>query len=456
MDIANYVIERREDKWCLLTRDKSRVLGCHDSEAGAQAQERAVEAAKHTEGAHSILGVQIFKTGRWNGDTYDEAALDEIVRAAQEVGFTPPVKLGHTDNTSAPAVGWLENIRRVGTALYADLVALPKQVYDLIRSRGYDAVSAEIYWNLERNGRKFPRVLKALALLGAEVPAVDLEPLRAFLALTPPPASVFRHYAVELATPDKARARPPAKKMASGGNESMDTKEHAEVMDPDADGNCEEGYVKGDDGKCHMKAKMSEHTQDKTPEKKPKRDERREDGVRDGEIIVKLSQLEELKQKAAKADGLVRLQQELESEKQKAAELADRKREDRIAYKTREIKIPAFRPFAKQFYSWALRDVPEAKIYSLGDPEKLMTPEEVVDEWVDAINRQADVLFRTLSVDTRRGGDPNEPDEVQQRIEYRVNAYLRANKLDSRKDYKAALQAVLNADPELKAEYSGT
>lgn len=46
-DVKAYVIEKRGSRWALLTRDRSRVLGTHATEADALAQERAIEAAKN-------------------------------------------------------------------------------------------------------------------------------------------------------------------------------------------------------------------------------------------------------------------------------------------------------------------------------------------------------------------------------------------------------------------------
>jgi hypothetical protein len=43
----------------------------------------------------------------------------------------------------------------------------------LIEAKAYPDVSCEILWNFSRNGKKFPRVLKAVALLGDEIPAVE-------------------------------------------------------------------------------------------------------------------------------------------------------------------------------------------------------------------------------------------------------------------------------------------
>src|SRR5262249_48386801 len=74
--------------------------------------------------------------------------------------------------------GWVTKIWRRGTQLLADLADIPSAVFDQITQRGFDNVSAEIMWDLKRNGRTFPRVLSGLALLGGEIPAVDLPPIR--------------------------------------------------------------------------------------------------------------------------------------------------------------------------------------------------------------------------------------------------------------------------------------
>jgi hypothetical protein len=128
----------------------------------------------------AIDGVEIFRSGTWKGDKYTEADLDEIVSNFPHVGFDVPVKLGHSDDPGEPAYGWVEKIFRVGDRLLANLRDVPDEIYKALQAVRYDAVSAEIYFDLERNGRKFRRALKAIALLGAETPGVaGLKPLRA-------------------------------------------------------------------------------------------------------------------------------------------------------------------------------------------------------------------------------------------------------------------------------------
>lgn len=129
----------------------------------------------------AINDQEIFAVGRWNGDEYSEADLDAIVEAHPKVGFKPPIKLGHSeeqkllDTEGLPAAGWVENLRRIGGKLVADFKGVPKKIADLIRAGGYKRKSAEIYWGYSPDGNgkaKFPRVLKAVALLGGEIPAV--------------------------------------------------------------------------------------------------------------------------------------------------------------------------------------------------------------------------------------------------------------------------------------------
>ena len=128
---------------------------------------------------NAIRNVEIFAAGQWNGDTYTERDLDDMVSAFRELDYRPALKLGHTkDAPGAPAYGWIENLRRVGRKLVADFVDMHDSVVNAIRKRAYSRVSSEIYFNLKRGGKTFARALKAVALLGAEVPAVaNLVPL---------------------------------------------------------------------------------------------------------------------------------------------------------------------------------------------------------------------------------------------------------------------------------------
>jgi hypothetical protein len=129
---------------------------------------------------YDVDGVEIFKAGLWNGDKYTEDDLDEMVKAFDAIGdkIKPYLKLGHTEKQALlqkeglPAAGWITNLKRVGDTLVAKFSSIPQKIYELIVNKAYGRFSSEIYWNLKDSGKTYKRVLKAVALLGADTPAV--------------------------------------------------------------------------------------------------------------------------------------------------------------------------------------------------------------------------------------------------------------------------------------------
>lgn len=129
---------------------------------------------------HSVQGVEIFSTGLWNGKQITNETLDLIADAFAQTKsvIKPHLKLGHDEDQKLlqsdglPAAGWVENVRKVGSKLVADFVDIPKKVYQLIKNNAYRKVSCEIYNNIEIDGRQYPKLLGAVALLGADMPGV--------------------------------------------------------------------------------------------------------------------------------------------------------------------------------------------------------------------------------------------------------------------------------------------
>ena len=133
------------------------------------------EAEKEMSFSHSnaVRGVEIFAPGTHNGDPYTEADIDDLVSAFGELDFRPAIKIGHAkDAPGAPAYGWVTNLRKAGGKLVADFESMHDSVITALKDKRYDRVSSEIYFNLKRGGKQFRRALKAVALLGADVPAV--------------------------------------------------------------------------------------------------------------------------------------------------------------------------------------------------------------------------------------------------------------------------------------------
>ena len=136
-----------------------------------------------------------------SGDRYTSRELEEIASANRELAseVQPAIKLGHDadqrllSSSGLGGAGWLENLRVRGDRLLADLRGVPESVARLVRAGAYRNRSVELARvRSERTGREYPRVVTALALLGASTPAVrnlgdavayasaDAEPLRLY------------------------------------------------------------------------------------------------------------------------------------------------------------------------------------------------------------------------------------------------------------------------------------
>ena len=141
--------------------------------------------------ASEILGVNVFSAGTWNRMKFtgeDLTAIAQNTNALIAAGrHAPPLKLGHhggdePEIDGQPALGWIENLRAVGDNLYADFKRIPDTVFEAIKSELYRQVSVEL-----RYIEEFGWILTAVALLGADLPAVkNLEDLQAYLSAHPP------------------------------------------------------------------------------------------------------------------------------------------------------------------------------------------------------------------------------------------------------------------------------
>lgn len=132
----------------------------------------------------NLNDAEIFQTGSWPGSgaagiTFTEADLDGIVSSFEALGLAGciPIKVGHQgkdirDDDTAPALGWVQSVRREGTKLLADIKFTSGKLIEGIRSGAYKFVSAELLHNVKAHTRLIPWVLDAVALLGATAPAV--------------------------------------------------------------------------------------------------------------------------------------------------------------------------------------------------------------------------------------------------------------------------------------------
>jgi hypothetical protein len=125
-----------------------------------------------------IKGAEIFASGTWNGLDFTEDDLDRLVQSFEffQLSGSVPLKLGHNDDQKVtdgqPALGWVDRIWRDGKKLLADFRDVPKVVHDAIRNGLYKHVSVELLRDVTAGTRTVPLVLDAVALLGADLPAV--------------------------------------------------------------------------------------------------------------------------------------------------------------------------------------------------------------------------------------------------------------------------------------------
>lgn len=136
-----------------------------------------------------LKGREIFATGKWNEIEFTESDLDDIITNFDKLIETHkvPLKFGHDADHNVPdgqpAIGWVSRVYKVGTKLLADFSDMPRTVFEAIKNKLYRTISIELLFNVDNDGNKFNHVLDAVALLGADHPAVSgLADLDALLA----------------------------------------------------------------------------------------------------------------------------------------------------------------------------------------------------------------------------------------------------------------------------------
>jgi len=158
-----------------------RAAVCHDIFRKARAEFDAVDQG------HSITA-EIFAVGTWNRMEFSEADLEAIAHTFHTLGtqHRVPLKFGHNADQpmtdGEPALGWVDNVWVQGGKLLARFVAVPTVVYNAIKSGRYRNVSIELDLDVEHRGQHYDAVLSGVALLGADLPAVNtLEDLTAYM-----------------------------------------------------------------------------------------------------------------------------------------------------------------------------------------------------------------------------------------------------------------------------------
>lgn len=130
-----------------------------------------------------------------------------------------PLKFGHNGDQALtdgqPALGWVARVYREGDKLKADFTDMPTSIYEMVKAGLYKFVSVELLKNVQANTRTIPWVLDAVALLGADQPAVGtLKDLQSLTMKRKPALQARARVAFQRDT-----------KFFTGANKAMDEKE---------------------------------------------------------------------------------------------------------------------------------------------------------------------------------------------------------------------------------------
>ncbi len=421
---VEFAVKKREDVFCVVSGGDT--FGKFSTEVEAEARLITIKTARDAsatgdeiiegfkdvaepEEYASLSGVEIMRVGTWNGDKFTSNDLDDIVEAFDGVGFKPPVKLGHVEKSGDPAFGFVTGLKRVGDRLLADISDIPQKLADMIHERRFDAVSSEVFFNLKRGEKLFRRALKAVALLGAEIPAVaGLKPLRESLL-----------------------------------ENSEDTQAHFYSITP------EELKMPGED-----KAKLA-------AEKKAAEDAAEVKKLTEA-VATLTTSLEAAEKKGTDNSATALLVQELT---EKVAELTkenatseETRRQEKIKDKVAKVPFPAFRRHFAALYSAVTSEDSRTAEFAVGDDDKVKISAEAVLD--DLVKRLAKFATENITGELSHGSDFERSDGPTDITDpgAQLDAMAQAYALKEGVDYEKAFD-VIAADPEnavIYAAYSGT
>lgn len=300
--------------------------------------------------SQTIAGVEIMRVGTWNGTKFKRKDLEAMVDAFAVAGFSPPVKVGHVKSEDAPAWGWVERLRVDGDTLVADFRDVPDELVELIREKRYDAVSAEVWWDLKVDAVKLPIVLKAVALLGAHPPAVA--------GLKPVSASLTADFS------------------ARGSDFLAQTPEQSEEPGMTKPANAPAGDRQPEADDAATRLAELQASNDKLQREL---DDAKKLAQAGGDVALRLQRLEEDNQRLTKL----------------AADTSELRRQERIDTLAKMVKVPALRGHFAALADLATREVaPKAVEFAKDGEAKIATdPIEVLKDLADRINQRVDVLF---------------------------------------------------------------
>lgn len=148
----------------------------------------------------TLKGIEVFAVGKWNGMTFQAHDLAAMAQAFEDLKTVHkvPLKFGHNAEQpmtdGKPALGWVSALYVKGAKLVADFEDVPEPVVKAIDKKLYRRVSIELSIDVKYKGRFIPFVVDAVALLGADLPAVNtLADLNTYMSRDAAEFSVGRH-----------------------------------------------------------------------------------------------------------------------------------------------------------------------------------------------------------------------------------------------------------------------
>ncbi len=191
--IANAIFESTNDETQAIKIASAKVTPPFNPAVSAQLEETLKKmTATGTAPNQGIMGdipeMEIFRTGTHNGEPFDEKDLNEIAENfhALKNEVRPKLKMTHREKQESLAglasYGdiidvFVKSVEDGSKRLFAKIANVPQQVMEWIRDRRFPERSIEIYPKLKLGTKTedkiYRNVLKAIALLGSEMPAVS-------------------------------------------------------------------------------------------------------------------------------------------------------------------------------------------------------------------------------------------------------------------------------------------
>lgn len=387
------------------------------------------------EHSNAVRGVEIFAPGTHNGDAYTEADIDDMIAAHAKLDFKPAIKIGHTkDSPGAPAYGYVTALRKVGGKLVADFESMHDSVIQALRDKRYGRVSSEVYFNLKRGANTFRRALKAVALLGADVPAVaDLVPLHKM---------EFAADGFESVTACEQDLDVGKQAIIDALSERI-TKLNEQITTYSTEKEQDAMTIKQlNEKKAALEAQLAE------ARKAGGDDAAAKIATLEAEISAFGGQIKALEQAENHAAENTALRAQV-------AELAAKDRAREVADRVARCKVVAFRDQLEAVYSHAMANSgAKVKLFSTKDGKRTSdekTIVEVVDALVESINAGSKQLFSVVTATnaSERQEGPKDGD-AGVILDQKARALVAAGTF---KNYDEAFDAAMAAEPELAKQY---